>query len=699
MGMAWAGMKCLPCLVARAAWGPARQSPALARCTRVSVRRTSALVPVRRSSFHSSLSMAGTETASSARAGRDMAGGHTRRRAAAGLVARVRAGEECWAYDLRWLVARVAGDGMVTPEEAAAVMAACSRDVLDLMPSEQRRLTTLAWDTVSSATFTGSRQPQEFANMLDAFTFQGMEADVVGLQEAMAEGGVERSHRVRMAVVRHLCSLGRVEEAREVQEEGRAMAMSEDLAAIFLKAHAALGQEAAIEEVLRGLNTRNIHWGARCYEALVLGSARAGDTHRLDYFLHRLKVPSDRLVLAAIAEMAREHGDRLGPLLALGPRCQEEYTGACRRTVKALVEAGHSEAAWTIVRKTRVHKLNNTDKERVIRICPSVIVVSSLLATSSEVEAVMAKVEQLVAVDPKILARTVALAIDLALRDAQKADFCKSLIAHILTSHPGEREAITDLVGQAAKRLLKVAVQEETDEAVYRVFGVFSHLGLRMEGRGRSGSSRGWDLVMNKLLPTIPAEGAWSEAGLKARCWEVRDELMARSQGLYSNSVTWGSVLQHLLNRESATFFRVAAALTRELGVTYAPSRWVLSLANCLLKLEDVQSFVDILEVAYINSHKRGDTDDLEVVTEALLHFVNRGRRLGRPGASTHQPRAHEVLVEVLEEVWVRKVRLPRRQVEKVAMALQGQGAGGLAEAVRGVPVMQELRRRSRASR
>ena len=691
-------MRCLPCLVARLAWEPARQSVALTRCPRVSVRYPSDMVPVRRCSFQSSLTRAGPEAAASSdRAARDTAGGGARRRAVGGLLGKVRAGEECWAYDLQGLVATVRQDGMVTPEEAASLMRACARDVLDLLPSEQRSLTARAWAAVGSATCTGSRQPQMFANMLDAFTFQEMEADVAGMQEAMAEGGVEASHQVKVALLRHLCSLGRVEEARAVQGEGRGMAMSEDLAAIFLRAHAALGQEAAAEEVLRELNTRNIHWGARCYEALVLGSARAGDLDRLDFFLHRLKVPSDALVLAAIVEMAREHAGGLGLLLGLEPRCTEEYSKGCRRAVKALVEAGYAEAAWTVVSKTRVHKLNNTDKERVIRICPSVIVVNSLLATSTAVEAVLGKVEELVAVDPKIIGRTVALAIDLALRDGQKADFCKSLIAHIMASHPGEKEAITDLVGQTAKRLLKVAIQEETDEEVYRVFSMFSHLGLRMEGRGRSGSSRGWDLIMNKLLPTIPAEGSWSEASLKARCWEVRDGLVAASQGLYSNSVTWGSVLQHLLNRENATFFRVAAALTRELGTPYAPRRWVLSLANCLVKLEDVKSFVDILEVAHINSHKRGDTDDLEVVTEALLHFVTRGQRMR--GASTQQPRAHVVLVDVLEEVWVRKVRLPGRQVERVAMALQGQGAGGLAQAVRGVPVVQELSRRSRTSR
>ena len=61
----------------------------------------------------------------------------------------------------------------------------------------------------------------------------------------------------------------------------------------------------------------------------------------------------------------------------------------------------------------------------------------------------------------------------------------------------------------------------------------------------------------------------------------MRNNLAKFSAGLYSNSVIWGSILQHLLNRENKLFFKVAANLSKELKVPYAPRRWVLSLANC----------------------------------------------------------------------------------------------------------------------
>ena len=44
----------------------------------------------------------------------------------------------------------------------------------------------------------------------------------------------------------------------------------------------------------------------------------------------------------------------------------------------------------------------------------------------------------------------------------------------------------------------------------------------------------------------------------------------------------------------------------------------------------------------------------------------------------------------VLDEVWARRIRLPNRVVEKVAMSVNGQGNQGLAMAVRNVPVMEQ---------
>ena len=617
--------------------------------------------------------------------------GNVRQRVTRTMMAKVQAKEENWAYNIHNLIFMIKSDGLVTSDEAQVLMQACQRDILELMPTDQSTLTELAWETLSadSTTITGIQLPSLYANMLDAFTFQNIEANVNQVHEAMSKHSTELAYGTKISMVKHLCWRGEVEEAWELQRGGRGMAWSENLASHFVQGYARLGRMDAAEDMLQMLNDKNIHWGNICYEALVLGCARAGDMDRVGFFLDRLKENSDELLLGAIVEASRTHPDKIEPLLSRQVCNVEDFSKKCRRAVKVLVESGNYEAAWRIVRKTRLHKIINTDKERVIKICPSVILVSGLLAQPNlSVESVVKKIESLAPMDPKIISRTVPLAIDLCFKNSQPVGFCKDLIAHIKDNFPHEEDAIRNLVGQSSKRWMRSASESELEDEVYNVFRVFSSLGLKMEGKGRSGSSRGWDLLLNQLLPTIPKEGAWTEQSLKDQCWEVRNNLVKHCDGLYSNSVIWGSILQHLLNRESKLFFLVAANLSKELQVTYAPRRWVLSLANCLVKLEDVKSFVDILEVAYNNSAKRGNWDDLEVVTEAMLHFTVRGsRQAGKVGdGSTHSLRAHQVLVWVLDEVWARRLRLPARQLEKVACKVHSQGGKGLAEAVRNVP-------------
>merc|ERR1712032_550102 len=92
------------------------------------------------------------------------------------------------------------------------------------------------------------------------------------------------------------------------------------------------------------------------------------------------KENSDELLLGAIVEASYTHRDKMEPLLRRQVCNVENFSNKCRRAVKVLVEGGNNEAAWRIVRKTRLHKIMNTDKERVIKICPSVILVSGLLS-------------------------------------------------------------------------------------------------------------------------------------------------------------------------------------------------------------------------------------------------------------------------------------------------------------------------------
>ena len=106
----------------------------------------------------------------------------------------------------------------------------------------------------------------------------------------MSKHCTEIAFGTKMSMVKHLCWRGRVEEAWEVQGGGRGMAWSESLASHFVQGYAALGRLDAAEDVLQMLNDKNIHWGNVCYEAMVLGCARAGDMDRVEFFLDRLNI-------------------------------------------------------------------------------------------------------------------------------------------------------------------------------------------------------------------------------------------------------------------------------------------------------------------------------------------------------------------------------------------------------------------------
>ena len=80
--------------------------------------------------------------------------------------------------------------------------------------------------------------------------------------------------------------------------------------------------------------------------------------------------------------------------------------------------------------------------------------------------------------------------------------------------------------------------------------------------------------------------------------------------------------MKHLINRENDLFFKTAASLVRELKVAYGPIRWYLSLSNCLVKTEDVDSFMDILETCYRSCEKSGNMSDYEVLCSSIYAAI-----------------------------------------------------------------------------
>ena len=123
-------------------------------------------------------------------------------------MAKNQAKEDNWAYNIHNLIFMIKSDGLVTSDEAQALMQTCQRDILDLMPSSQQTLTELAWDAVSadSTTITGVQLPSLYSHMLDAYTFQNIEANVGHVREAMSRHCAELTFGTKWSLVKHLCS-------------------------------------------------------------------------------------------------------------------------------------------------------------------------------------------------------------------------------------------------------------------------------------------------------------------------------------------------------------------------------------------------------------------------------------------------------------------------------------------------------------
>eukprot|EP00090_Calanus_glacialis_P017766 TRINITY_DN27579_c0_g1_i1.p1 TRINITY_DN27579_c0_g1~~TRINITY_DN27579_c0_g1_i1.p1 ORF type:complete len:663 (+),score=180.86 TRINITY_DN27579_c0_g1_i1:52-2040(+) len=600
------------------------------------------------------------------------------------LTNRVFNKQECWAWQIQrmaFMISLEGNYGRTTPEEATNLMRACQRDIVDLFPSEQKILTEIAWDSVKSAQMTVPLTASFFNNMILAYTFQDLPIDDNALISQMNKARSPPNQGTYAYLLHHLCRNGEMEKALEYLE-GRSeknLPVTEVIVRSLILGHAGLGQISEGEKLLKLMNDKNIHWGKGCYFEFVLGCAKFGDVDGTEFFLKRCDYVTDQLLLTAVQVMHKNHPDRIGFLLDKMPRNVELFSSICRRTVKLLVEAGDLESAWKIVKKTRDNKENNSDKERVIKISPSVIVLRELISKSEDVNVIFKKMEELLEVDPKIVSRTVIILVDLCFEDKSKIKFARRMIEEIFLKSTEKEEAdVRNYLGQNSKRRMFKAekAKDKAEEEVLKVFEIFCSLGLKLD------KIRAWDVMMRIMISNIPDEGTWTQATLLKRVHYVKDILSSHSNsngGIYSHSVIWGTILQHLLNRENAIFFATAANLCVHIKVAFAPKRWHLSLANCLLKLKDVQSFVDIVDVSYKNSLNKRDDSDYCLVASSLSTAIKRGKKwrmdIDKP------------LGEVLDEIWRRGIKLPPDVRDDMIQRLTPDHTN-LANALENIPVL-----------
>ena len=524
-------------------------------------------------------------------------------------------------------------------------------DDVDLFPGDQKLLTEIAWDCVREAEVGGGLNNDVYNNMILAFINQEVKLDVGNMLEEMRTRELEPDIITKNRVVDYYCKSDKVDNALQFMKDTD-LSLSEHLAWSIIFGHTAQGQVSKAEEILKSLNEKNIHWNLGMYKAFILGSAKFGDADATQFFLSKYRNTLDVVILEAVQLMNKNHSDRLGFLLDKLPVNVEMFSARCRRTVKMLLETGNTDAAWRLVRMTREVAENNSDKDRVIMISPGVIALRHFIIDCEKQEQILAKIQELVESDKRIVARAVLVLIETAFERPEKSEMARKVIRELLeNSDKNEQQLIRNLVGQSSKRRLTEA-SLVSREQLLSVFQSYCSLGLSID------KVRAWDILMKTLIPDIPDHGTWSQNELYEKTFSVKDLVTNSSHGVYSHSVVWSHILQHLINRENSLFFKTAATVCKKLKVAYGPKRWYLSLANCVVITRDVTSFVDILEVCYHNCDKKGKWDDYDVLCSSMYAAIAK--------CQNRNIDVDVLLGDILDEFWKRNLRIPTHFRESI---------------------------------
>ena len=120
-----------------------------------------------------------------------------------------------------------------------------------------------------------------------------------------------------------------------------------------------------------------------------------------------------------------------------------------------LLESGNSGVAWSLVRKCKDGAVNNSDKVRVIKISPSVIVLRHFISTCDDINLILERIETLRPVDSKIISRAVHILLETCLEDKQKVQLSKSIINELKNkSNKKELDDINNWLDEARPEAL-----------------------------------------------------------------------------------------------------------------------------------------------------------------------------------------------------------------------------------------------------
>ena len=115
--------------------------------------------------------------------------------------------QDSWAWQIQSLAYMINSSSTTTNNEATVLMKSCQRDILDLFPADQKLLTEIARDCVSDCKMTEGRSSSVHNNIIQAYTFQGLELNTQKVLDKMKADNLEPDITTHHSLLDHLCKL------------------------------------------------------------------------------------------------------------------------------------------------------------------------------------------------------------------------------------------------------------------------------------------------------------------------------------------------------------------------------------------------------------------------------------------------------------------------------------------------------------
>merc|ERR1711962_596999 len=527
--------------------------------------------------------------------------------------------------------------------DVLSLLQVCRRDIVDLFPKNQKRITENAWNTVKKVTLTEPRDVVVYNYALDAFIFQNMEIDVEEFLSDMKAHGIVPNGPVHENLFVYHCDKKDIDNALSYLQSHTddTLVFNNRVASALIYCHCSRGEFTEADNVVTMLDQRNIFYGRSVPHSYIRGTARLGDVDRLTEYID-LYNPGDDVLLEALYQLVQVAPDQAQLILDRLPVDKSLLSSRCRRTVKRLVELGELETAEKLVLLTEEVSENTSVKLPAIETSPSVIVLGKILEQEKDPEQAIARIYSMQSVDTKIVERSITKLFDHCIKDPEKMEFCKTVIRELLKKRNNKvRGPTQELMSQNIARRIKKC---QTDNDVLYLLKMSSDLGIKLT------HVKEWNAAFCRL---IPDHDKYTVKDLFDRVTYVRECLDCISMfhgGVYSTSVIWSQIFKYLVSTNHPVFIKTTAHLVKSLGVTYGPLRWFDGLGHNLVNTHDAVSFVDILEVAYKNCQRRGDGEDYRQLSAALIVAVKAAQR--------KQENIDAVLEEIFDLLWERNLML-----------------------------------------